>query len=387
MTAMYTLRKGGSYDRFKMMIESFLEKQWEVHCLSLTPIQIENTFFHNHVVDFLFKTTNGFIAKLAVLSIFPLWSVWIVWRNKIDLLIAFGSLYAFIQGLSKWSLKRPMVTLIRGSLVFGFKMQDSPKYFQHVNRFLEKWGLLFSDRIITNNVSARDDILKSLGGRKNIDVQVLYNNIPPMNIRETENISETREKYGLPKDAKVLVTAGILNRGKNIEMLINCLPRIGIKNLYLLVVGDGSTETDFRYRDSLQGLAKILEVDKKVIFTGWLEKEDLWKIYLASDLFILPSLSEGMPNAMLEALGSGLPCMGSNIPGIKDILQYEELMFDPSDKKAIGEKIEWAFSDVQFFEKMKTLCLERKKVFAFDWKKELFQMMTKGTLYREETCR
>jgi len=387
MTAMYTLRKGGSYDRFKMMIESFLEKQWEVHCLSLTPIQIENTFFHNHVVDFLFKTTNGFIAKLAVLSIFPLWSVWIVWRNKIDLLIAFGSLYAFIQGLSKWSLKRPMVTLIRGSLVFGFKMQDSPKYFQHVNRFLEKWGLLFSDRIITNNVSARDDILKSLGGRKNIDVQVLYNNIPPMNIRETENISETREKYGLPKDAKVLVTAGILNRGKNIEMLINCLPRIGIKNLYLLVVGDGSTETDFRYRDSLQGLAKILEVDKKVIFTGWLEKEDLWKIYLSSDLFILPSLSEGMPNAMLEALGSGLPCMGSNIPGIKDILQYEELMFDPSDKKAIGEKIEWAFSDVQFFEKMKTLCLERKKVFAFDWKKELFQMMTKGTLYREETCR
>ena len=387
MTAMYTLRKGGSYDRFKMMIESFLEKQWEVHCLSLTPIQIENTFFHNHVVDFLFKTTNGFIAKLAVLSIFPLWSVWIVWRNKIDLLIAFGSLYAFIQGLSKWSLKRPMVTLIRGSLVFGFKMQDSPKYFQHVNRFLEKWGLLFSDRIITNNVSARDDILKSLGGRKNIDVQVLYNNIPPMNIRETENISETREKYGLPKDAKVLVTAGILNRGKNIEMLINCLPRIGIKNLYLLVVGDGSTETDFRYRDSLQGLAKILEVDKKVIFTGWLEKEDLWKIYLASDLFILPSLSEGMPNAMLEALGSGLPCMGSNIPGIKDILQYEELMFDPSDKKAIGEKIEWAFSDVQFFEKMKTLCLERKKVFAFDWKKELFQMMTKGTLYRDETCR
>ena len=108
-----------------------------------------------------------------------------------------------------------------------------------------------------------------------------------MNIREPEDISRTRNKYGIPGDAKVLVTAGILNRGKNIETLINCLPQIGIENLYLFVVGDGSTEGDSSYRDSLQGLAKKLGVEKQVIFTGWLEKEELWKIYLASDLFVL----------------------------------------------------------------------------------------------------
>ncbi len=48
-----------------------------------------------------------------------------------------------------------------------------------------------------------------------------------------------------------------------------------MRNVYLLIVGDGSTEADFRYKDSLQGLAKKLEVDKQVIFTGWLEKEEL----------------------------------------------------------------------------------------------------------------
>lgn len=378
MTAMYTLKKGGSYDRFKMMIESFLEKQWEVHCLSLTPIRIEHSFFHNHVMDFPFKTIDGLIAKLAVLWIFPLWSVWIAWRNKIDLFIAFGSLYAFIQGLSKWVLKRPMVTLIRGSLTFGFKMQDSPKYFQHVNRFLEKWGLFSSDRIITNNGSARDEILRRLGGRRNIDVQVLYNNIPPINIREMEDVDQTRNKYGLPGDSKVLVTAGILNRGKNIETLIECLPKIEAKNIYVLIVGDAATEADFRYRDSLLGLAKKLGVDKKVIFTGWLEKEDLWKIYLASDLFILPSLNEGMPNAMLEALGSGLPSMGSNIPGIKDILKYGEVIFDPTDEKSLANKIELFFSDRQFSDRVKRLCQERKETFLFDWREEVFQMVTMG---------
>jgi len=140
------------------------------------------------------------------------------------------------------------------------------------------------------------------------------------------------------------------------------------------------------YKKYLQGLAKILKVDKQVIFTGWLEKKNLWKIYLASDLFILPSLSEGMPNALLEALGADLPCVGSNIAGINDILQYVELMFDPLDEKAIAEKIQWTFSDNQFFDKIQELCKERKKVFVFNWKEKVFQMVTKGIVDIGEAC-
>jgi glycosyltransferase involved in cell wall biosynthesis len=325
------------------------------------------------------KKVEGFMAKLAVVFLFPLWSFWIAWSKKIDLIIAFGSLYAFLQGFSKWILKRPMVTFIRGNSSFGLTIQNSPKYFLHLNKIVEYLGLLFSDRIITNNIAARDEILKSLGKRKNIDVQILYNNISPMNIREPEDISKTRGKYGIPENAKVLVTTGILNRGKNIEMLINCLPQIGIKNLYLLVVGDGSTKADLRYKDSLQGLARKLGIDKNVIFTVWLEKKELWKIYPASDLFILPSLSEGMPNALLEALGVGLACMGSKISGVKDILQYEALMFDPEDEKGLVEKIHRFFSDEQYSNHIIELCRARKKEFLFDWKERVFQMATKRT--------
>ena len=373
---MYTLRRGGAYDRFLMMLEAFLERKCEVHCLSLSPIQIEHSFYHNHILYFPFRKVDGLIAKLVVLSVFPPWAIWIGWRNKIDLVIAFGFLYAFIQGFSKWFLKRPMVTLIRGSLTFGLKMQDSPKCFLYLNRRVENIGLRFSDRIITNNITARDDILKNLGKRKDIDVQVLFNNIPPMNIREPEDISLTRGKYCIPQDAKVLVTAGILNRGKNIETLIECLPKIQMKTIYVLIVGEGSTEADFRYEDSLQRLAKELGIDKQVIFTGWLEKEDLWRIYLASDLFVLPSLSEGMPNAMLEALGSGLPCIGSNIPGIREILKYDELLFNLMDEKALVDKIQQLLTDQQFFAKVKRLCQERKDTVVFNWKMRVFEMIT-----------
>src|SRR4030042_4955441 len=208
MTAMYTLRKGGAYDRFLIMLEAFLERDCEIHCLSLSPIQIKHSLFHNHVIYFPFKQVNGLIARLTVLSIFPLWAICIGWRNKIDLIISFGSLYAFIQGFAKWLLKKSMVTLVRGRSSFGLKIQNSSKWVLYLNKLIENIGFYFSDRVITNNTAIQEEILKDFG-RRNIDVQVLYNNIPPMDIQKPEDTSTTRERYGVPKGAKVLVTAGI----------------------------------------------------------------------------------------------------------------------------------------------------------------------------------
>jgi glycosyltransferase involved in cell wall biosynthesis len=144
------------------------------------------------------------------------------------------------------------------------------------------------------------------------------------------------------------------------------------------VAGDSSRRADLGYRDSLQALAKTLGINKKIIFTGWLQKQDLWKIYLASDLFIMPSLSEGMPNTMLEALGLNLPCLGSRIPGIMDILHYEELLFDPKNNIGLANRVHKFFSDNHFSDKMRRLCEERRNTFTFDWKEELFQTVAKG---------
>jgi len=358
-----------------MMIEALLERDCAVHCLSLTPIQVENPCFYNHILFYPFRNKKSSMAKLMVCFFFPLWSIWIGWRHQIDLIIAFGSLYAFLLSFSKCLLKRPMVTFIRGNYSFGLKMQGSHTAFLFLNKMIEYYGLLFSNKIITNNSATRVEILERLGNKKNLDVQVLYNNIPPMAIRENQDILKTRDKYGIPGDAKVLVTAGVLNQGKNVETLIKCLPEIGIENLYLFVAGDGSTEADFRYKDFLQNLAIELGVNHRVIFAGWLKQEDLWKIYLASDLFVMPSLDEGMPNAMLEALGLDLPCLGSDIPGVKDILHYDQLLFDPLDKKSLAHKIQELFYDSHSLDEVRNWCRERKMEFTFDWKERFYNLL------------
>jgi glycosyltransferase involved in cell wall biosynthesis len=375
LTAMYTIRKGGAYDRFLMMLEAFLERKCEVHCLSLTSIQIQHPYYHNHVPSFPFGIRDGLVARLTVLFLFPLYSLLIGWREKVDLFVAFGSLYAFTLALPKWVLKRPVVTLIRGDSTFGLKTQDSPIFFLWINRMIEYIGLMFSDRIITNNTAFQSEIARRLRRGKQLEIEVLFNNIPSMPGHELENISQIRAQFRIPREAKVLVTAGILNRGKNIESLLKCMPRVGVSNLFLLIMGDGTTRAGLRYLDNLKNLTKTLELEKKVIFTGWLEKEELWRTFRAADLFVLPSKREGMPNVILEALGLGLPCLGSNIPGVKDVLQYEALMFDPLDEEAIAQKIRQVFSDNLLFDKIKRLCQERKGTFMFDWKEKLYQMV------------
>lgn len=384
MTAMYTMKKGGSYDRFKMMIESFLEKKWEVHCLSLTPIQIEHSCYHNHLIMNPFRIRRGVVAKFMVLFLFPTYSFLIGFREKADLFIAFGPLYAFLQAIPKLVLRRPMVTLIRLNLSLGQRVNGLSDYSIGLNKVMEYIGLWFSDRIIASNEMICKGIVNIFGRRKN-EIKILFNNIPSMGVSPQETIFHRRNQFGISNQAKILVTVGVLTPRKNFEILLRCFPKIKLEDLFLLIVGDSSTSADFQYKKYLKELSAALGLSQRVIFAGWLEKKELREIYRASDLFVLPSLNEGMPNAMLEALGSGLPCIASNIPGNRDILQYEELMFDPLDEKAITEKIQHTFSDRKLFNKIKGLCKERKKVFVFDWKEKVFQTVTKGIFDRGES--
>ena len=370
------MRKGGAYDRFIMMMEAFLERGAEVHCLSLAPIRIGHPSFHNHKVPLPFEIRSLLFARLMVLFLFPWLTLLIAWRKKIDLFVAFGSGYAFILTLPKLITRRPVVTFIRGDSTFAFRAQGLKRPFLWVNQWIEYIGLRFSDRILTVNQDMGKKIAKMMRRRKNIDVRILFNNIPVIHKPLTEDILQLRESYGIPTDGKVLITAGILNRGKNIEVLLRSLSKSGIGNLFLVVVGDGFTEKDVSYRNTLKELAEELNVDRRVLFTGWLEKEQLWRLFSAADLFVLPSLSEGMPNVMLEALGCDLPCMGSNIPGIRDILKYDELMFDPLNDRSLTEKLMRYFSDLQSLDTVKRLCQERKNFFTFDWKERVFETIT-----------
>ena len=373
----YTMKRGGAYDRFRIMLDAFLERGCEVHCLSLTPIPVNHPSYHNHVITFPFGTGNRFVARLVTLLLFPLYGLIMGWREKIDLCVAFGPLYAFLQSVPRLILGKPMVTLIRVDLSLSSKGWAWRNPRTLIDQAMEYVALLFSDRIITTNTTIREEILRISQKWKKIEVEVLYNNIPPVRKSGANDVSRVRAEFGIPEQGRMMVTGGVMTPRKNFETLIRSLSGLGRQDVFLVISGDSSSGGGDHYCRFLKDLIRKLDLGNKVILTGWVEKEELWRIFSAADLFVLPSLKEGMPNVLLEALGCNIPCFGSNIPGIRDILSHDFLMFDPHDDEVLAKKLAHFFSDEDYRKKIAHLCFGQTEKFRFDWKERVFAAVTR----------
>jgi glycosyltransferase involved in cell wall biosynthesis len=104
-------------------------------------------------------------------------------------------------------------------------------------------------------------------------------------------------------------------------------------SLRLTVLGDGA------YRKENEELSNALNLSNSVCFKGYIEQgKDVLRYLCESDLFIMPSLVEGLPRAMIEAMACYLPCIGSDVGGIPELIATEHRV-PPGDAKALAAKI------------------------------------------------
>jgi len=104
-------------------------------------------------------------------------------------------------------------------------------------------------------------------------------------------------------------------------------------NIRAVIVGDGKHRRDF------ERLATRLGLDQRMRFLGELPSGDSVRSQLdAADLFVLPSRADGLPRAMLEAMARAVPCIGSTVGGIPELLSSED-MVPPGDARALASKI------------------------------------------------
>jgi L-malate glycosyltransferase len=116
----------------------------------------------------------------------------------------------------------------------------------------------------------------------------------------------------LPPRPRVLFT-GRLHPQKNLDVLLDAWPAVSqATGACLVLVGHGPE------RERLEAKAAALGVGESIIFTG--PVEDVADALRAADVFVLPSVAEGMSNSLLEAMATGLPCIASDIGGNQDLL-------------------------------------------------------------------
>ena len=153
-----------------------------------------------------------------------------------------------------------------------------------------------------------------------------------------------------PQNKVILLYAGRISREKNLRLLVEAYCGMDHTRCHLVMVGDGPAYTEVR-----QELA-----DAPVTFTGYLAGEALATAYASADVFAFPSYTETFGQVVLEAMASGLPVVGLNAEGIRDLVSHEhtglllerQLIDQEKQAAAYRELLEYLVQDRQARERM-----------------------------------
>jgi len=151
------------------------------------------------------------------------------------------------------------------------------------------------------------------------------------------SVEDARQKLRINVGEEIILCVAHLRTEKGHEYLIEAMEKVIAISLQsrLFIVG-----RDFQ-RGKIQKLALGKKIDQKVVFTGFIPPDEIPEYMVAADVFVLPSLSEGFPNVLLEAMAAGLPIVATNVGGIPEIVTDGEngFLVESRNSQQLAEKI------------------------------------------------
>jgi glycosyltransferase involved in cell wall biosynthesis len=189
-------------------------------------------------------------------------------------------------------------------------------------------------RILTTGKAVRDDVLRT-NRRLSPDKVISVGNSIDFAHFATADLtkSQARRDLALPVDSIVFGTVGRLVPTKGQPYLLDAFAAVKKRMplAQLVLAGDGGLNED------LQERARQTSCADSIHFLGY--RKDINKVLRAIDVFVLPSVAEGLPKSLLEAMAAGVPCVASRVGGIPEVLGDGEFGFlvPPKDEKALAE--------------------------------------------------
>jgi glycosyltransferase involved in cell wall biosynthesis len=159
----------------------------------------------------------------------------------------------------------------------------------------------------------------------------------------------SRHDFGVPDGVPLLLFVGRVMEAKGVFELVEALPRV-LAHIpcHLLMAGEGPEADALRARAAAAGIAEHLTM------AGYLEGAALRAAYACSDVFVLPSWTEGFPFSMLEAMDAGLPVVTTRIRGMADHIEdgVHGFLIAPRDSPALAEVLRRLVSDAALRRRM-----------------------------------
>ncbi|MBR7552549.1 glycosyltransferase [Allobacillus sp. GCM10007491] len=214
-----------------------------------------------------------------------------------------------------------LMTYKHGNTIISVRNHMSTKHQKGIKSFFWNMTIKFlynkADSVIAVSKEIKKDLVNFYGIDKE-KIRVIYNSYPIEKIKKlSQEVIEHEYKYIF--DHPVIITVGSLTKQKGHWHLIRSFKKIKkeVPNAKLVILGDG------HLKPYLKQLSIDLSIDKDVHFLGF--QKNPFKYISSSKLFVLPSLYEGFPNALAEAMACGVPIVSSDcLSGPREILAPDE---------------------------------------------------------------
>jgi len=266
-----------------------------------------------------------------------------------------------------------------GHVFFGYFGPLKTKIFI----LLEKLASRITDKIATlSNREKEDYILFKIAEEDKLSVicsGIGLNKFKESLLSEKQNL---KKELGIPQNSLIVGTAGRLVPVKGPEFLIKAAKYIISKypDTYFIFTGDGPLE------NALNRKAREMGISENIIFLGW--RDDVAKIISIYDIFVLPSLNEGMGRVLAEAMALGKPIVASNTGGIPDLVIHGKngFLVPPKNPKELAKYIQVLIEDKDKREKMSLKGKEMSLNFSAEIMIEKIASLYKELLIQKNIC-
>lgn len=265
-------------------------------------------------------------------------------KYKVDIIHCHGFRAGVVGRIAALMAKCPCIYTMHNFLPMNLESRIR-KIVAHMEKKLSK----ITRAIITVSYALKKEATETLGihGDK---VKVIYNGVlfPSALARSTLDKSkeDIRERWGIDKDKIIVGTVARLIPSKGMDILLEAAPLVIEKNPHVkfMIVGNGPEES------ILKDKAEKLKCNKDIIFIGY--SEYIWYYYESFDIFVLPSLSEGLGISVLEAMIMGKPVIATRTGGIGEIVEHGRngYLVTPGDSRELANAILYFLANPQIVE-------------------------------------
>lgn len=233
---------------------------------------------------------------------------------------------------------RLAAVLARVPIVIGTEVNIYERKRRH-HAWAERLLMRGTDRVVVSAESVRDFYIRQVHADP-AKVDVIYNAVDFTQAQSTRSRADIRRECGVPAGAFVGGIIARLTEQKGHRFLFDAMAATpALVEMHLMVVGGGELQT------ALARQVDDLGLTGRVHFLG--PRRDLGDLLAAMDVFVMPSLWEGLPLSLVLAMGAGLPVVATSVAGIPEVVDSGRtgLLVPPGDRAALGSALATLITD------------------------------------------